>query len=89
MAVDILRVAWAEITGRRGMVYGKPAAARSGIAFKRLFRGPVVVPEAAFVKTEPSRRGGLVVLHCRSVGGSGIRILAAEEEGAVRRLLTP
>ncbi|WP_329592564.1 hypothetical protein OG298_28630 [Streptomyces sp. NBC_01005] len=84
------RVAWVEVTGRKGMVYGKLAASRSGVAFARRFRDPVVVPEATFVKTEPSRRGGLVVLHYRSADGSGIRILVAEAEAVtVRRLLSP
>ncbi|MFJ8855591.1 hypothetical protein [Streptomyces sp. NPDC102437] len=84
------RVAWVEVTGRKGMVYGKLAASRSGVAFERRYRGPVVVPEATFVKAEPSWRGGLVVLHYRSAEGSGIRILVAEADTVtVRRLLNP
>jgi hypothetical protein len=84
------RVAWAEITDRKGMVHGEAGRRSLRHCIHTAISRPGRRPEAAFVKAEPSRRGGLVVLHYRSIGGSGIRILAAEEEGVtVRRLLTP
>ncbi|MGW5130412.1 hypothetical protein [Streptomyces sp. NPDC004135] len=77
------RLSWEAGTGRKGFTYGKiEAGAAEGLLFTRRRGGPLTLPHAVRVHTEPSWRAGLVLLRYTAPGKGDVRILLSEADAA-------
>ncbi|MFI8220224.1 hypothetical protein [Streptomyces sp. NPDC085932] len=75
------RLSWEAGTGRKAFTYGKiEAGAAEGLRFIRRGGGPLALPRALRVHTEPSWRTGLVLLRYTAAGKGDVRILLSEAD---------